>query len=147
MVDLLGHSGYLDEAEDLVNNMPIEPNASVWGALLGACRAHGNTETGNRAAECLFNLEPQNAGTYILMSHLYAMAGRWYDLKRMKMMMKERRVNKQAGCSWIEIKNSVHTFVAGDKSHPLTEKIYAMLDRVMVQIKQLGFSTQTSKMV
>jgi hypothetical protein len=94
-----------------------------------------------------FNLEPQNAGTYILMSHLYAMAGRWDDLKRMKMMMKERRVNKQAGCSWIEIKNSVHTFVAGDKSHPLTENIYAMLDRVMVQIKQLGFSTQTSKMV
>ena len=54
MVDLLGRSGYLDEAEDLVNNMPIEPNASVWGALLGACRVHGNTETGNRAAECLF---------------------------------------------------------------------------------------------
>ena len=51
MVDLLGHSEYLDEAEDLVNNMPIEPNASVWGALLGACRAHGNTEIGNRAAE------------------------------------------------------------------------------------------------
>ncbi|GFP80674.1 pentatricopeptide repeat-containing protein at5g44230 [Phtheirospermum japonicum] len=40
MVDLLGRTGRLDEALNLVKSMPMKPNAGVWGALLGACRIH-----------------------------------------------------------------------------------------------------------
>ena len=42
MVDLLGRPGCLEEAEDMINNMPAEPDACVWGALLGSCRLHNN---------------------------------------------------------------------------------------------------------
>ncbi|KAF2307310.1 hypothetical protein GH714_026245 [Hevea brasiliensis] len=48
VVDLLGRAGLLAEAEELIFSMPMEPNAAVWGALLGACRIHGNAELGER---------------------------------------------------------------------------------------------------
>ncbi|GLJ12080.1 hypothetical protein SUGI_0183660 [Cryptomeria japonica] len=123
MVDLLGRSGRLDEAEDFIINMPVEPNASIWGTLLSACRIHGSIEVGNRAAEHLFVMEPKNASTYILVSHMYAAAGRWDDVRNVRKMMKEKGLKRQAGCSWIEGKNSVHSFIAGDRSHPLTERL------------------------
>ncbi|KAJ4707368.1 Pentatricopeptide repeat-containing protein [Melia azedarach] len=40
MIDLLGRGGRLKEAFRLVQNMPVEPNAIIWGTLLGACRTH-----------------------------------------------------------------------------------------------------------
>eukprot|EP01018_Ginkgo_biloba_P005740 Gb_18207 [translate_table: standard] len=147
MVDLLGRSGYLDEAEDFVNNMPFEPDASMWGALLGACRVHGNLELGNRAAECLFRLEPQNAGTYVLMSHIYAAAGRWNDVAKVRMMMKDHRIKKPVGCSWIEVRNSVHVFVAGDRSHPLTEIIYATLEKLGRQMEDAGYKSKSNSVL
>jgi pentatricopeptide repeat protein len=60
MVDLLGRAGHLDEAEDFINKMPVEPDAAVWGALLGACRIHGNMELGERVAERLLALRTKN---------------------------------------------------------------------------------------
>ncbi|KAF4356965.1 hypothetical protein F8388_015941 [Cannabis sativa] len=44
MVDLLGRAGHLEEAYNLIKSMPVEPDASIWGALLGSCRIHGNVE-------------------------------------------------------------------------------------------------------
>eukprot|EP01018_Ginkgo_biloba_P036301 Gb_23551 [translate_table: standard] len=103
MVDLLGRAGFLNEAHDFINNMPFEPNASVWGALLGACRKHCNTELGELGAERLFLLEPGNAGNYVLLSNIYAAAGRWHDAAKMINLMKDRGLRKKAGCSWIEM--------------------------------------------
>ncbi|CAJ2630767.1 unnamed protein product [Trifolium pratense] len=34
MVDLLGRCGLLNEAHELIKNMPFEPNSGVWGFLL-----------------------------------------------------------------------------------------------------------------
>ncbi len=51
MVDLLGSAGCLREAEDFINTISCEPNASVWMALLGDCRVHGNVEMGERIAK------------------------------------------------------------------------------------------------
>eukprot|EP01018_Ginkgo_biloba_P013026 Gb_04659 [translate_table: standard] len=76
MVDLLGRSGHLYEAVDLVNKMPFEPNSVVWVALLDACRVHFNIEIGKWAAERLFELKPLKATTYVLLSNIYAMFGR-----------------------------------------------------------------------
>ncbi|CAI0551762.1 unnamed protein product [Linum tenue] len=74
LVDCLGRSGRLEEAEELVNSMPIEPNPAVYGSLLGACRIHGNAELGERIGRLLLELEPNNSGRYALLSNIYAKA-------------------------------------------------------------------------
>eukprot|EP01018_Ginkgo_biloba_P033469 Gb_14617 [translate_table: standard] len=144
MVDILGRAGWLDEAEAFIKEMPIEPNVAIWGALLGACRIHGNVELGKKAAEHLLELEMQDAGTYVLLSNIYAAAGRWDDVTNVRKMMRARRVKKQPGCSWIEIKNRTHTFVAGDRLHPQSEEIYAELQSLSEQLKEAGYVADTN---
>eukprot|EP01018_Ginkgo_biloba_P000960 Gb_16410 [translate_table: standard] len=140
MVDLFGRAGHLEEAEDFINSMPFEPDATVWGALLGACRIHPNIEIGKHAAERLFELEPQSAGPYVLLSNIFAEAGRWDDVARVRRMMKDRGVRKKPGCSWIEVNNMVHVFVAEDRSHPQTEEIYVRLEGLAKQMKAFGYA-------
>eukprot|EP01018_Ginkgo_biloba_P019271 Gb_14392 [translate_table: standard] len=144
MVDLLGRSGLLDEAYEFITKMPLEPNATVWGALLGACRIHCNIVLGEHVAEHLFELEPENAGFYVLLSNIYGKAGRWDDVAKVRRMMKNRRLKKPPGCSLIEINNRVHAFLVGDTAHPQSEKIYAMLANLDRQIKEVGYVPDTN---
>eukprot|EP01018_Ginkgo_biloba_P022532 Gb_14918 [translate_table: standard] len=139
MVDLLGRAGHLEEAEDFINKMPIKPDASVWGCLLGACRVHSNIELGERVAEHLFELDPQNASPYVLLSNIYATVGRWDGIEKVRNMMKNRRVKKTPGCSWIEVDKQVHAFLVGDTSHPQTHEIYAKLETLSGQMKAAGY--------
>eukprot|EP01018_Ginkgo_biloba_P023526 Gb_26260 [translate_table: standard] len=144
MVDLLGRSGHLDEAQNFIKNMPVEPNAGVWGALLGACRVHLNIELGESVAERLLELEPRNAGNYVLLSNIYAAAGRWDDVAKVRTMMKDRGLKKMPGCSWIDVKNRVHTFVVGDTSHPQSEEIYKMLETLKGKMEAAGYVPDTN---
>eukprot|EP01018_Ginkgo_biloba_P030030 Gb_09794 [translate_table: standard] len=144
IVDLLGRAGCLSEAEDFINKMPVQANALVWRTLLGACRVHGNMEIGKRAAECLLELEPQDAATYVLLSNIYASAGKWNDVTKVRTMMKDRGVKKDPGCSWIKLKDGVHAFFVGDRSHPQTKEIYAMLANLTEQMKELGYVPDTN---
>ncbi|XP_077214554.1 tetratricopeptide repeat (TPR)-like superfamily protein [Tasmannia lanceolata] len=102
MVDLLGRAGKLFEAYDLIKTMPVEPDSIVWGALLGSCRNHGNVELAELAALHLSKLEPDSAGSSVLLSNVFAEAGRWGDAARLKMIVKKRRLRRSPGCSWIE---------------------------------------------
>eukprot|EP01018_Ginkgo_biloba_P026430 Gb_07153 [translate_table: standard] len=139
MVDLLGRAGRLDEAHDFIKKMPVEPRANVWGALLSACRTYCHIELGKCAAEHLFELEPENPGYYVLLSNIYAKAGKWHEVTRVRTMMKDKGLKKKPGCSWIEVSNRVHTFFVGDRSHPQSERIYAMLDSLAGQMKEAGY--------
>ncbi|XP_057846957.2 pentatricopeptide repeat-containing protein At4g02750 [Cryptomeria japonica] len=139
MVDILGRAGHLDKALDLIKNMPFEPNSTVWGALLGACRVHGNTKLGKQVAECLFKLEPENPGPYVLLSNIYSAAGMWEDAAKIRKFMKERGVNTKPAYSWIEVNNKVHIFYVGDRSNPDREEIYATLERLATEMKLAGY--------
>lgn len=114
MVDRLGRVGLLDEAHDFISKMPIKPDTAIWLSLLGACKSHSNIELGERVAELLFELEPKNAATYVLLSNMYAIAGRWNDIERVRKKMKDKSVKKNPGCSWIEVNKQVHFFIVGD---------------------------------
>ncbi|CAD6223883.1 unnamed protein product [Miscanthus lutarioriparius] len=57
MVDLLGRRGHLEKAVCLIKEMPMKPDVVVWGALLGACRIHGNVEIGRQVIKQLLELE------------------------------------------------------------------------------------------
>eukprot|EP01018_Ginkgo_biloba_P013169 Gb_21054 [translate_table: standard] len=143
MVDLLGRAGHLDKAKHFINKMPIEPDAIVWSCLLGACKIHNNIELGEYVAELLFELDPKNAAPYVLLSNIYAAAGRWEDSENVRRMMKDKKVKKKPGCSWIEVNKQVHAFVVGDRSHPQTQKIYTKLDRLFRQMKVAGYVPDT----
>eukprot|EP01018_Ginkgo_biloba_P000319 Gb_38245 [translate_table: standard] len=114
MVDLLCRAGRLDEAQDFINKMPLKPDATVWACLLGACRIHNNIELGEHTAEHVFELDPRSDTPYVLLSNIYAAAGRWDGIERLRRMMKDRNVKKMPGCSWIEVNKQVHAFLAGD---------------------------------
>ncbi|CAK7350300.1 unnamed protein product [Dovyalis caffra] len=101
MVDLLGRCGKLDEAEELVRNMPMKANSMIWLALLSSCRVHSNFEVAERAAKHVLDLEPHCSVAYVLLSNIYASAGRWADVSRMRMKMKQGGLVKQPGSSWV----------------------------------------------
>jgi pentatricopeptide repeat protein len=143
MVDLLGRAGCLDEAEDFINRMPIKPNIAIWGSLLASCRKHFNIELGERVAEHVINLDPTHAAHYVLLSNIYAEAGRWDDIEKVRKMMKDRNIKKMPGCSWIELKSKTYTFLTGDKSHPQTPKIYSELEKLSGQMKEAGYVSNT----
>eukprot|EP01018_Ginkgo_biloba_P002796 Gb_01184 [translate_table: standard] len=143
MVDLLGRAGRLDEAYEFIEKMPLKPNAGVWGTLLSSCRVHCNIELAERVAECLFELEPENAGFHVLLSNIYAEAGRWDDVANVRTRMKDNGLRKKPGSSWIEVRNQVHSFVVGDKSHPQSKKIYAMLESLAGQMREAGYVPDT----
>ncbi|MCI42755.1 pentatricopeptide repeat-containing protein, partial [Trifolium medium] len=86
MVDLLGRAGYLEEAEELIMNMPIKSDDVIWKALLGACKLHKNVEIGRRAAEVLMKLAPHDSGAYVALSNLYASSGNWEGVAEVRMM-------------------------------------------------------------
>ncbi|KAI8572504.1 hypothetical protein RHMOL_Rhmol01G0204400 [Rhododendron molle] len=89
MVDLLGRAGLVNEAQEFISNMPIEPDAFVWGALLGACRIHGNVELGEIIMEKLENLDLERDGTYVLMSNIYFSANKRRNALKLRKAMKK----------------------------------------------------------
>jgi pentatricopeptide repeat protein len=144
MVDLLGRAGHLNEAYHFINKMPIKPNDAIWGSLLGACRNHANIELGELVADHLLQTDSKNAAHYVLLSNIYAAAGRWADVEKVRKLMINRKVRKTPGCSWIELNDVVYTFLVGDRSHPQTQEIYAELDRLYGQIKEAGYVPDTN---
>ncbi|CAN4126415.1 unnamed protein product [Withania somnifera] len=101
VVDLLGRSGKLKDAYELIKWMPVEPHAGAWGALLGACKLHCDIEVGEEISKRLFELEPQNTGNYVLLSDIYAAANRWLDVALLRQKMSEKGLRKIPGCSWV----------------------------------------------
>ena len=129
----------MKEALTFIRQMPIEPDAGVWGALLGACSVHHNIKLGKYVAKHLIKLEPHNVANYVLLSNIYAMAGRWDEVMKVRAMIKHTKLKSSPGCSWIEVKNKFHSFVVGDRSHKKSERIYSMVDLLAGKMKDSGY--------
>ncbi|XP_011623537.1 pentatricopeptide repeat-containing protein At3g09040, mitochondrial [Amborella trichopoda] len=141
IVDLLGRAGQLQEAEDFINKLPFEPDSVIWFTLLSACRVHKDNLMGKRVAERLIDLEPQNSSTYVLLSNIYAATDNWDGVNLVRREMRERGVRKSPGCSWIEVGNNTHSFVAGDRYHPQSGEIYAVLETLVEWLRDNGYVT------
>ncbi|KAK6139411.1 hypothetical protein DH2020_026849 [Rehmannia glutinosa] len=147
VVNLLGKSGYLNEAENLISSMPMKPNCAVWGALLCACRIHNNIELGERVGEILLDLEPENSGRYTLLSNIYAKAGKWERAEKVRLLMKEKGVKTVTGRSLIDLKGIVHEFKVGDSSHPQMNDINMMLEKIIREIELKGHQPDVSQVL
>ncbi|KAK7305138.1 hypothetical protein VNO77_43038 [Canavalia gladiata] len=145
MVDLLGRSGLLKEAEELIESMPMVPDVATWGALLGACRKHHNNEMGERVGRKLIQLQPDHDGFHVLLSNIYASKGNWGNVLEIRGIMAHHGVVKMPGCSMIEANGIVHEFLAGDKTHPQINDIEHMLDVVAAKLKIEGYVPTTSE--
>ncbi|KAK9054897.1 hypothetical protein SSX86_025976 [Deinandra increscens subsp. villosa] len=143
MVDLLGRAGLLDEAHILIKGMPMEPNAIVWGALLSGCRLHKDTQLAEYVLKRLIELEPWNSGNYVLLSNIFSANKKWEDAENIRSTMSQRCIRKIPGCCWIEVNGIVHEFLVGDKSHPMSERIYAKLSELTMGLKQMGYVPTT----
>ncbi|GAV59525.1 PPR domain-containing protein/PPR_2 domain-containing protein/DYW_deaminase domain-containing protein [Cephalotus follicularis] len=139
MVDLLGRSGHLIEAYNLIRGMKVKTDFIIWGSLLGACRIHKNVELGEISARKLFELDPNNCGYYVLLSSIYADAGRWEDVKGLRILMENRGLVKPPGFSLVELKGKVHVFFVGDSEHPQHDKIYEYLQELNVKLQEAGY--------
>ncbi|WCJ39579.1 Tetratricopeptide repeat (TPR)-like superfamily protein [Euphorbia peplus] len=143
MVNLLGRARHLKEAYEFVKNMDIEPDPILWGTLLAACRLHGNLALGEEISEVLIEKNLANSGTYILLSNIYAAAGNWEAVAKMRTLLKDSGIEKEPGCSSIEVRNRVHEFLAGDLRHPKSKEIYMMLEEIDGWLKAHGYTPQT----
>nr|CAB3457343.1 unnamed protein product [Digitaria exilis] len=141
VVDLLARAGHLDRAYKFIMDMLIKPEMSVWGALLHGCKMHGHSDMAlaECAAQRIFELEHSNAGHYVQLANLYASAGMWSHVAGVRVTMREKGVSKATGCSSIDINGEMHSFHAGDHSHPRAAEIFALL-KMTVRVDRKGGS-------
>nr|XP_043617379.1 pentatricopeptide repeat-containing protein At5g15300 [Erigeron canadensis] len=102
MVDLLGRAGLLNEAFEFVDKMKMKPNAIIWRTLLGSCRVHNNVELGRHANEQLLKLKWGESGDYVLLSNIYASQGEWDGAERLRKVMDDKGVRKEAASSLVD---------------------------------------------
>ncbi|CAH9116833.1 unnamed protein product [Cuscuta europaea] len=140
MIDLLGRSGKMQEAMELLTTgKDLELDATVWKALLSACGVHGNIQVAEKAATMLFKLEPLDAAPYVMMSNIYSAAGQWGDSSRIRRLMMASGARKERSYSWIEKNGVVHKFLSGDRTHPKTDEIFLKVNDVLSLIKEAGY--------
>ncbi|CAN6168966.1 unnamed protein product [Urochloa humidicola] len=143
MVDLLGRSGHIEEARQLITDMPFEPDAVIWRALLGACRIYKNVEVAEEAMAKLRVLDPHADGHYVLLSNIYAQANSWEGVAEMRTMLRRENIQRIPGRSSIEWQNTIHEFLSGDRSHPRSKEIYKALEEMMDRLRQAGYRPMT----
>ncbi|PKU87640.1 Pentatricopeptide repeat-containing protein [Dendrobium catenatum] len=139
MVDLLSRAGRLQEAESMIASMEVQPNVIVWGALLGGCRTYGDIERGEVVVRRILELDSEHSGSYVYLATVYASMGRLEEAAKCRLKMRKQKVTKTPGCSWIEVDYSVHEFFMGDRSHPQTNEIYAMIAELRKKMRLAGY--------
>uniref|UniRef100_A0A0E0L9N5 DYW domain-containing protein n=1 Tax=Oryza punctata TaxID=4537 RepID=A0A0E0L9N5_ORYPU len=145
MVDLLGRAGQLEEAKKVIDEMPMDPDLAVLGALLGACKIHGDVDLGVAIGWRVIDLDPDNSGRYVLLANLLAGAGRWDEVAKVRRLMDERNVSKEAGRSVIEVDGEACEFRCGSLCHPQAREIYAMAVDMVRRIRAEGYVPETGE--
>ncbi|KAL5055679.1 hypothetical protein RYX36_036361 [Vicia faba] len=135
MVGLLGRAGYLEEANHIIDSMPMKPSPGVLATLLSACVSHKDFQMGKHIGNILVNLQPNHSSGYALLTNLYSMCQNWEAAAQVRKLMKGMQVEKTPGYSWIQVGGSVHEFKAFDHSHSELSGVYLMLENLISQLK------------
>ncbi|XP_015875192.2 putative pentatricopeptide repeat-containing protein At3g05240 [Ziziphus jujuba] len=105
MVDLFSRAGLFKEAVSLMEEMPVQPNVAMWGALLNGCEIHENVSLTDQVRRGMMEFEPHGGGVYVLLSNIYARVGRWQEVMLARELMKYRKIAKIPGNSSVEMKS------------------------------------------
>ncbi|XP_038880056.1 pentatricopeptide repeat-containing protein At1g18485 [Benincasa hispida] len=144
VIDMLGRAGRLNEALNLINDMPEEPDAKIWSSLLSSSRTYGDLEMGEKFAGKLLALEANKTDSYVSISNLYATAGKWDHVRMVRQKMKDLSLQKDAGCSWIELRGKIYSFIAGENINTSSDEIRKMWNRLEKQIVEIGYTPDSS---
>lgn len=147
IIDLLGRTGHLKEAEVLLETMPFQPDIVGLTSLLGHCRTHGNVHLGRRCFQYLVGIDDRNAAGYVMMSNVYSRAGMCEEASRVEKLRKCANAWKKPGKAFVEVDMKVHDFVVGDNSHPQSLDIDAKLQRLALQMEEQGYLPQSGSVV
>ncbi|CAO2178353.1 unnamed protein product [Urochloa humidicola] len=131
IVSMLGQSGYIAEAHEFVERMPVEPSIEVWENLMNMCRLNGFLELGDCCAQMIERLDSSRLNEQSKMGLFPVDAS---DLA------KEKEKKK---ASVAEARSKVHEYRAGDRSHPDTPKIYEELRYLSAHMKEAGYIADT----
>ncbi|KAK6145426.1 hypothetical protein DH2020_022246 [Rehmannia glutinosa] len=107
MIRLMGQEGDVNKAEKMIIELGFASCGMVWKTLLGACVTCGNMQVAETAAQKLIELEGDNEFVYVMISNIYALHGKWEDVGCIRRAMKEKKVRKEAGSSWIEVNDAI----------------------------------------
>ncbi|KAJ7965461.1 Pentatricopeptide repeat-containing protein [Quillaja saponaria] len=102
MVDLFARAGCLEEAINLIQEMPFEADASMWSSVLRGCISHGNKILGEKAAKRIMVLEPGNPGAFVQLSNIFATSSDWQGSEQVRKLMRDKQVQKNPGWSWAD---------------------------------------------
>ncbi|KAK3133598.1 hypothetical protein QOZ80_6AG0538500 [Eleusine coracana subsp. coracana] len=147
MVDLYCRAGFFGKAEEMIQTMPVEPDAAMLKALLGACRIHKKLELGKKAGHRLIESAPNDHAGYVLLSNIYALDGNWGGVHKVRKLMSDRGMHKIPGSSSVELDGVVHEFISGDKTHSRKRDVYKMLSEMCQQLKNSGYRPDTSQVL
>uniref|UniRef100_A0A0R0JMW0 Pentacotripeptide-repeat region of PRORP domain-containing protein n=2 Tax=Glycine max TaxID=3847 RepID=A0A0R0JMW0_SOYBN len=103
VIDLLGRAGHIEEAAEIIRNMPFQPDASVLGAFLGACRIHGAIELGEEIGKNMLRLQTQHSGQYVLLSSMNAEKERWDRAANLRREIMEAGIQKIPAYSMLHL--------------------------------------------
>lgn len=142
MVDIMGSAGLLAESLTLIQKMPLKPDACLWSTVLKACKLHSNLEIGEKAAKALFELEPNNPSNYMVLSNIYADTGLLDATEAVRGAMTEQGLHVERQCSWLYNGTTVHSFEAGNLSHPAIDAILSTWKHLTIRMEQSGYSTE-----
>ncbi|KAF6152636.1 hypothetical protein GIB67_008073 [Kingdonia uniflora] len=106
-----------------------------------------NVELAKSVGKRLIELEPREAGAYMLLSNFYGQIGDLEGVAQVRRSMMDRVIRKEKACTWIEIDKRVHAFESGDRSHPLHRYIHNYLEVLIRKMKVNGYVPNTSLVV
>ncbi|KAL9231671.1 hypothetical protein vseg_006867 [Gypsophila vaccaria] len=146
VVDMYARSGRLEEAEDFIRKMPIVPDAVLWRTLIWACKIHGDSDRAERLIQEL-DIDFGDCSNFVLISNIYASAGRWGDKAVVRETMSRQGVVKPPGTSKIEVDGRVHEFTAGDSNHEEARGIFDKLNEINERLRDEGYKPVVSEVL
>lgn len=99
VVDLLCRSGRMEEAYNIVQEMPFfEGSESIAGAFFNGCTIHGRRDLAEKVAKSM-QMKMKKCGGFVTLSNIYAAEGDWRHVETVRMVMKNKKILKIPGSS------------------------------------------------
>ncbi|XP_073284160.1 pentatricopeptide repeat-containing protein At4g14050, mitochondrial [Primulina huaijiensis] len=147
LVDLYSRSGHLEEAENVLNLMPFEPDEAAYAPLLSSCTQTGKKGIGVRIANNLLKLGPKNTSTCILMSNIFARAAMWDNVSTIRKYMGAMELKRKPGYSCVDLGKEKEVFYAGETQHPMKDEIFSLLKELESEMRKRGYEPDTSSVL